>query len=159
MHIKYMKRAIELAKIAYKNGDVPVGSVIVNKEGFIIGEGYNLKELNNNPLEHAEIVAISNSTKKIGQWRLNNCIIYTTLEPCLMCVGAILHARIFKVYFALPDFKFGAVISKLNLLDKNNFNHQAKYNYGILEADVKIMMQEFFLEIRKKNDNKNKSNT
>ncbi|WP_342224073.1 nucleoside deaminase [Spiroplasma endosymbiont of Asaphidion curtum] len=148
-HIQYMKVAISLAKIAYQNGDVPVGAVIVDPNGIIIGQGYNSKEVNNNPLEHAEMVAIANAAKKLGQWRLKDCVLYSTLEPCLMCTGAILQSRIKKVFFAVSAPKFGTVVSQNQLLDKNKFNHQASYDEGLLELPVKQILQRFFQEVRK----------
>lgn len=146
--IQYMEKALQLAKIAYKNGDVPIGAIIIDNTGKIIGSGYNTKEINNNSLEHAEMIAINNASKLKKNWRLNDCILYSTLEPCLMCTGAILSARIKTVVFGACDAKFGAVISKLQLLNKNNFNHKADYRYGILEHEIINLMITFFQKIR-----------
>lgn len=146
--LKYMKIALNLAKKAAKKGDVPVGAIIVDSNGNIIGKGYNTKEFNNNSLEHAEMMAIAKASKARQQWRLNDCTIYSTLEPCLMCTGAILNARIKSVVFGLRDPKFGCIISKLQLLETNKFNHQAQYRDGILADEIKLLMTNFFQEIR-----------
>src|SRR5574344_898140 len=108
MDIKFMKKCLALSKIAYKNGDIPVGAVIV-KDGKIIATGYNKKNLKGNPLYHAEMIAINKACKIIKDFRLNDCEMYVTKEPCLMCYGAIMSARIPKVYYGASDLKYGSV--------------------------------------------------
>lgn len=148
---KYMKIALSLAKKAENNGDIPVGAIVVDKDGNILGKGYNKKEKEKDSIKHAEIIAISNACKKIGSWRLENCIIYSTLEPCLMCLGAILESRINSVVFGLASEKFGCI----NLLDKlkNNkdFNHSINYTYD-LTLFSREMLQSFFNKLRSQND-------
>lgn len=148
-HTKYMQIALSLAQIAYQNGDVPVGAVIVDSQGNIIGKGYNSKELNNNPLEHAEMIAIAMASQAIGQWRLKECTLYSTLEPCLMCVGAIIQSRITKVFFSVKDNNFGGLSSKQELWTNNHSYHKITYHQGLLEFAVKEILDNFFQEIRK----------
>ena len=144
---KYIEIALKLAKKAAINGDVPVGAIIVDENNKIIGRGFNKKEKNKDPTQHAEMIAIKQACKKIGNWRLINCTIYTTLEPCLMCVGALLQTRIKHIVFALKDAKFGCVESLYNLTLDKRFNHRSDYTY-ILNLDSKKMLQTFFGEIR-----------
>lgn len=143
----YMEIALKLAKKASNNGDVPIGAIIVDENNNIIGKGFNKKEKNNDPTQHAEIIAIKKACKKIGNWRLLNCTIYTTLEPCLMCVGALLQTRIKHIVFALKDSKFGCVESLYNLTLDKRFNHRSEYTYS-LNLESKKMLQTFFGEIR-----------
>ena len=149
----YMQLAIKLANKAAKNGDIPVGAVIVCN-GKIVGQGYNKKEKNKNALLHAEIIAINQASKKLKDYRLENCELYVTFEPCLMCVGAILSARIKKVYFGAFDNRFGAC----KLLSENNFNHVAEYEGGVLEAECSSLLTSFFKNLRKNKEQKRKNN-
>lgn len=141
--IEYMKEAIRLAKIAKKHGDVPVGAVVVcnNK---IISKAYNQKELNKNAVYHAEIIAIEKACRKKKNFRLDDCEMFVTFEPCMMCVGAILSARLKKVYFGAFDKRFGAC----SLLKQNNFNYTCEYEGGILKEECSLLLSNFFAEIR-----------
>lgn len=145
MDEKFLKAAIELGNIAGANGDVPIGAVIV-KNNKIIAKGYNKKNKLNNALCHAEIVAINKACKKLGNFRLDGCDIYVNFEPCLMCVGAILSARISNVYFGAYDKRFGAC----TLLTNNNFNHKCNYVGGILEDVASKQISDFFVDLRNK---------
>lgn len=145
---KFMKEALKEAKKAYEKLEVPIGAVIV-KDNKIIARGYNLKEEKQNTLKHAEIIAIEKASKKINNWRLNNCEMYVTLEPCPMCAGAILNSRIKKIYIGTLDERTGACGSKLNLLQDYEFDNNVEIESGVLEKDCRDILQEFFKEIRK----------
>jgi tRNA(adenine34) deaminase len=144
---KYMKQAIRLAKKAYANGDVPIGCVIVY-EGKVIGRGYNRRNKDKTTLAHAEILAIRKASKVIGDWRLENCRMYVTLEPCQMCSGAILQARIPQVVIGCMNPKAGCAGSVINLLDMPGFNHRVEIQKGVCEAECSGMMKQFFAELR-----------
>ena len=146
---KYMKEAMKQAKKAYKLGEVPIGCVIVH-EGQIIGRGYNRRNTDKNTLAHAEITAINRASKVIGDWRLEDCTLYVTLEPCQMCAGAIVQARIPKVVMASMNPKAGCAGSILNILDMPQFNHQVELTTGVLEEECSQMMKSFFKELREK---------
>lgn len=145
---KYMKEAIKQAKKAYAIGEVPIGCVIVY-EGKIIGRGYNRRTIDKNPLAHAELIAIKKASKKIGDWRLEDCTLYVTLEPCQMCSGAIVQARVKKVVVGCMNPKAGCAGSILNLLQVEQFNHQVELETGVLEEECSEMMKNFFKELRK----------
>lgn len=145
---KFMKEALKEADKAYKKMEIPVGSVIV-KNGKIIARGYNQKESKKNTIKHAEIIAIEKASKKLDSWRLNDCEMYVTLEPCPMCAGAIIQSRIKKVYIGALDEKTGAVGSKLNLFTDYKFNHNVLYETKILDLKCKELLQDFFKELRK----------
>ena len=147
---KYMKEALKQAKKAYALGEVPIGCVIVH-EGKIIGRGYNRRNTDKNTLAHAEITAINNASKVIGDWRLEECTLYVTLEPCQMCAGAIVQARIPEVVMGCMNPKAGCAGSILNILEMPQFNHQVKVTRGILEADCSQMLKTFFEELRIRN--------
>ena len=144
---KFMKEALNLAKEAEKMGEVPVGAVIV-KDGEIIGKGKNTRETENNPIGHAEINAILDASKKLGSWRLDGCEMYVTLEPCAMCMGALINSRIKKITFGAFDLKAGACGSVVNL---NNFafNHHPELLGGIMEDECGEILTEFFKKLRK----------
>ncbi len=144
---KYMKKALLQAKKAYNKMEVPVGAVIV-KDGKVIASAYNQKETKFDTTKHAEITAIQKASKKLNSWRLNDCEMYVTLEPCPMCAGAIIQSRIKKVYYGTPDEKTGAVGSKLNLFKDYKFNHKVEVENGILEKECKELLQSFFKELR-----------
>ena len=144
---EFMKEALKEAKKAYKKLEIPVGVVIVN-DGKIIARGHNEKEEKQNAIKHAEIIAIERASKKIKNWRLNNCEMYVTLEPCPMCAGAILNSRIKKVYIGASDEKTGACGSKLNLLQDFSFDTSVELKTGILEEECKKLLQDFFRELR-----------
>jgi tRNA(adenine34) deaminase len=146
MDKKFMKRALELAKKAYDSGEVPVGAVIV-KNGEIIGEGYNMREQKQNALSHAEMEAINSACKNTGSWRLDDCEIYVTLEPCPMCTGAIINARIKTVIFGAFDSSMGCMDSVINLCDYP-FNHKVEIYAGICEDECKEILQNFFEKLR-----------
>lgn len=151
---KYMNIAIQEAKKAIKYGDVPVGAVIV-KDDVVIAKSYNKKEKLHNALQHAEVLAINKACKKLKSYRLSGCTMYVTFEPCLMCVGAILSARIDKVVFGAYDHRFGACY----MLVDNNFNHKTQYVGGVMEQECSSMLTDFFSNLRqKKSQNKIKNN-
>ena len=146
---KYMKEAIKQAKKAAKIGDVPIGCVLV-KDGEIIARGYNRRNADKTVLSHAEVTSIKRACKKEGDWRLEDCTLYVTLEPCPMCAGAIVQARIPRVVVGCMNPKAGCAGSILNLLQVEAFNHQAELTTGILEEECSQMMKSFFKELRKK---------
>ena len=145
-----MREAIRQAKKAYALGEVPIGCVIVH-EGKIIGRGYNRRNTDKNTLSHAEITAIRKASKVIGDWRLEECTLYVTLEPCQMCAGAIVQARIPKVVMACMNPKAGCAGSILNILDMPQFNHQVEAVRGVLEEECSQMLKTFFKELRIRN--------
>lgn len=144
---KFMKEAIRQAKKAYALKEVPIGCVIVY-EGKIIGRGYNRRNTDKNTLAHAEITAINKASKKLGDWRLEGCTLYVTLEPCQMCAGAIVQARIDQVVMACMNPKAGCGGSILNILEMPEFNHQVKVTRGVLEEECSGMLTGFFKELR-----------
>ena len=144
---KYMKEAIRQAKKAYALGEVPIGCVIVY-EGRIIGRGYNRRNTDKNTLAHAEITAIKKKKKKIGDWRLEGCSLYVTLEPCQMCAGAIVQARIDEVVMGSMNPKAGCGGSILNILEMPEFNHQVKVTRGVLVEECSALLTDFFKELR-----------
>lgn len=144
----FMKEALKEAKKAYKKLEVPVGAVIV-KDGQIIARAHNQKETKFDTTKHAEILAIQKASKKLNSWRLIDCDMYVTLEPCSMCAGAIINSRIRKVYIGAPDEKTGAVGSVLNLFTDYKFNHNVLYEKGLLENECRELLQDFFKSLRK----------
>ena len=146
---KYMKEAIRQAKKAYKMEEGPIGCVIVY-DGKIIGRGYNRRTTDKNPLAHAELLAIKKASKKMGDWRLEDCTLYVTLEPCQMCSGAIVQARVKRVVIGCMNPKAGCAGSILNLLQVERFNHQVEIEKGVLEEECSQMMKTFFKELREK---------
>ena len=147
---KYMKEALKEAKKAYKLGEVPIGCVIVY-EGKIIGRGYNRRNTDKTTLAHAEISAIKKASKIIKDWRLEGCTLYVTLEPCQMCSGAIIQARIDRVVMGSMNPKAGCGGSLLNILEHDAFNHQALVTRGILEEECSEILTRFFKELRVRN--------
>lgn len=148
MEEKFMKEALKEAKKAYDKLEVPVGAVIV-KDGKIIARAHNLKETKFDTTAHAEILAIQKASKKLNSWRLINCEMYVTLEPCSMCAGALINSRIKKVYIGASDEKTGAVGSVFNLLEDYTFNHKVEYEKGVLQDECESILKEFFKELRK----------
>ena len=144
---KYMKEALKQAKKAYALGEVPIGCVIVH-EGKIIGRGYNRRNTDKNTLAHAELIAIKKASKKMDDWRLEECTMYVTLEPCQMCAGAIVQARVSRVVIGSMNPKAGCAGSVLNLLEMEQFNHQVEEVYGVLEEECSDMLTSFFKELR-----------
>lgn len=147
---KYMCQAIKLAKKASDQGDVPIGCVIVY-EGKIIGRGYNRRNKDRSSLAHAEIMAIKKASKVLNDWRLEKCRMYVTLEPCQMCAGAIVQARIPEIVIGCMNPKAGSAGSIINLLDIKEFNHQVDITKGILEEECSEMLVTFFKNLREKN--------
>ncbi len=147
-HRDYMKRAVELAELAYKMGEVPVGAVVVYK-GQIIGEGYNRRETDNSATAHAEIIAIEEACRYLKSWRLEDCVLYVTLEPCAMCTGAIINSRIKMVVYSLIDFKAGAM-GGLCDLTQLKFNHKPEVIMGVMEEEAKEILDRFFKKLREK---------
>ena len=143
----YMKEALKQAKKAYKIKEVPIGCVIVH-EDKIIARGYNKRNSKKNTLAHAEIIAINKASKVLGDWRLEDCTMYITLEPCQMCAGAIVQARVKRVVIGSMNPKAGCGGSILNLLQMEQFNHQVDVERGILEEECSQMLKEFFKELR-----------
>lgn len=144
---KYMKEAIRQARKAWKLAEVPIGCVIV-KEDRIIARGYNRRNTDKNTLAHAELLAIRKASRAVGDWRLEDCTMYITLEPCQMCAGAIVQARISRVVIGSRNPKAGCAGSILNLLNVPEFNHQVELTEGILEAECSTMLSDFFRELR-----------
>ena len=143
----YMKQALKEAEKAYKKLEVPVGAVIV-KDGKIIARAHNQKETKPDTTKHAEILAIQKASKKLESWRLIDCEMYITLEPCSMCAGAIINSRIKKVYIGAKDEKTGAVGSVLNLFEDYTFNHKVESETGIMEKECQETLKKFFKELR-----------
>jgi len=144
---KYMKEAIKQAKLAGKINDVPIGCVIVYGDE-IVGRGYNRRMRDKNTLSHAELNAIKKASKRMNDWRLDDCEMYVTTEPCQMCAGAIVQARIKKVYIGCMNPKAGCAGSILNLLQIDAFNHQVESESGILEEECSNLLKEFFRGLR-----------
>ena len=144
---KYMKEALKQAKKAYALGEVPIGCVIVH-EGKIIGRGYNRRNTDKCALAHAEISAIKKASKIIGDWRLEECTLYVTLEPCQMCAGAIVQARVTRVVIGSMNAKAGCGGSVLNLLEMQEFNHQVQVERGVLQEECSEMLSAFFRKLR-----------
>ena len=152
---KFMKQALKEAQKAYNKLEVPVGAVIV-KDNKIIARAYNQKEYKNDTTNHAEILAIKKASKKLNSWRLSDCDMYVTLEPCSMCAGALIQSRIRKVIIGTLDKKTGACGSVLNLLEDYKFNHVVEVETGVLKDECEDMLKKFFKELReiKKNNKK-----
>ncbi len=147
---KYMKEAIRQAKKAYALGEVPIGCVIVY-DGRIIGRGYNRRNTDKNTLSHAEITAIKRASKKMGDWRLEGCTMYVTLEPCQMCAGALVQSRIDRVVIGTMNPKAGCAGSVLNLLQMAEFNHQVDLERGVCQEECAELLKQFFVELRQRN--------
>ena len=145
---KFMRRALKLAAIASKIDEVPVGCVIV-KDNKVIATGYNKREIDNNPLGHAETIAIKKAVKKLGDWQLVDCDLYVTIEPCIMCAGAIIQSRIKRVIYGAPDLKGGAFGSSLNVLEANNINYRPEVIGGVLEKECADIIKNYFKSKRK----------
>ncbi len=147
----YMQYAIALAQQAAALGEVPVGAVVVSRTtGEIVGEGYNQREIRKHVLSHAELLAIDAACQKLGGWRLPDCALYVTLEPCIMCAGAILQARIEEVYFGAYDFKNGAVSSLIQVFSLPN-QYRTAAQGGILQEECSQLLSDFFRRLRKQN--------
>ncbi len=145
---KFMKQALKEAKKAYEKLEVPVGAVIV-KDGKIIARAHNLKETKTDTTKHAEILAIQKASKKLESWRLLDCEMYITLEPCSMCAGAIINSRIKKIYIGALDEKTGAAGSVLNLFEDYKFNHKVEVEKGVMQEECENILKDFFKMLRK----------
>ena len=146
---RFMKEAIRLAKKAYALEEVPIGCVIV-RDGKIIARGYNRRNTDKTALAHAEIAAIKKACRVVGDWRLEGCSMYVTLEPCQMCAGAIVQSRLTEVIIGCMNPKAGCAGSILNLLEMDQFNHQVQVKRGVMEEECSAMLSGFFRDLRKK---------
>ena len=146
----FMSEALKEARKAFELDEVPIGAVIVHNNE-IIARGYNRRNTDKNPLMHAEIMAINEAAKVIGDWRIEDCTIYVTVEPCPMCSGAIVQARIPNVVYGAPNPKAGCGGSVINLLQMEKLNHRCSVKSGVLEDECRAIMKEFFSRFRKKN--------
>lgn len=147
--IRFMREAIKEAKKAELIDEVPIGCVIV-KDDRIVARGHNVRETKKTPLGHAEIIAINKASKKLGAWRLQDCDIYITLEPCIMCAGAIIQSRIKHVYYGAKDPKGGAIESSIKVLEAKNINHHPEITSGILEEECSNIISQYFKRKREK---------
>ncbi|MBQ4135632.1 MAG: tRNA adenosine(34) deaminase TadA [Clostridia bacterium] len=146
--IKFMREALALAKKAAELGEVPVGAVVVNSEGIVIADAYNLRENKKSVIAHAEIIAIEQACRKLGDWRLSGCTLYVTLEPCPMCAGAIVNSRISRVVFGAYDMQAGCCGSVINF-NAYPFNHAFEIEGGVLEEECSAILADFFKNKRK----------
>ena len=153
----FMKEALKEAKKAYKKLEVPVGCVIV-KNGEIIARAHNQKETKLDTTKHAEILAIQKASKKLNSWRLIDCDMYVTLEPCPMCTGALINSRIRKLYIGTRDEKTGACGSKINLLEDVIFNHKVEIERDVMQKECEAILKDFFKFLRERNKNGKKEN-
>lgn len=151
MHEEFMKIALLEAKKAFDKEEIPVGAIIV-QNGKIIAKAHNLKETKNDTTNHAEILAIQKASKKLKKWRLTDCEMYVTLEPCSMCAGALINCRLKKLYIGTMDPKTGACGSVLNLLQDYKFNHIVECETGILKDECEKILKDFFKFLRKRKD-------
>ncbi|OMH40414.1 nucleoside deaminase [Desulfurobacterium indicum] len=146
--VVFILEALKEAEKAYRYGEVPIGAVIV-KDNQIIGRGFNRKEFLQKPTAHAEIIAIEEASRKLNSWRLNDCTLYSTVEPCIMCCGAIIQARVKKVVYSVPDPKFGGIESLFSTLSHPKANHQVE-TVKIYIPEVETLMKDFFKNLREK---------
>ena len=154
--VKFMKEALKQAQKALALGEVPIGAVIT-MDGKIIGRGYNRRNTDHTTLAHAEITAIRKANRRIGDWRLEGCTLYVTLEPCQMCAGALVQSRIDRVVIGAPSLKSGCGGTLLNILQNNEFNHQAAIDTGLLQEECTAILQQFFKELRARNKMRKKA--
>ncbi|MDF5712918.1 MAG: tRNA adenosine(34) deaminase TadA [Rhizonema sp. NSF051] len=151
IHRQWMHRALLLAEAAGQAGEVPVGAVIINSSGNLIAQGENRKERDRDPTAHAEIIAIREAAKNLETWRLNQCTLYVTLEPCPMCAGAIVQARVKLIVYGVDDPKTGAIRTVTNIPDSAASNHRLSVLGGILESSCRQKLQDWFTHRRKNN--------
>lgn len=149
LHDQWMRYALQQAQIAYEQEEVPVGAVIVH-EGRVIAEGYNQRETLNDPTAHAEMIAITQAAESLGSWRLLDCTLYVTLEPCPMCAGAIVQARIPTVIYGTIDPKAGACHSLFHITEDDRLNHRATVMGGVMQDECRAILQQFFADQRAK---------
>jgi tRNA(adenine34) deaminase len=145
----YMQLAIEQAKKALEKDEVPIGAIIVHQDE-VIASGFNVREKSQETLSHAELIAIQQANKRIGSWRLEDCTLYVTLEPCPMCAGAIVQSRIKRVVYGATDPKAGCAGTLMNLLDQKQFNHQADVTSGVMEQECSELLSNFFKALRER---------
>ena len=157
-HELFMREALKEAEKARELDEVPIGAVVV-RDGEIIGRGHNLRESTRNATMHAEMVAIQEANKQLANWRLEECDLYVTVEPCVMCGGAIIWSRMRTVYFGTHDPKGGAAGSLLNVLEDDRFNHTATVHSGLLADESQKLLKDFFRELRKRKKQKNGEHT
>ena len=148
---RYMAQALAEANAALEHGDVPIGAIVVH-EGVVVGKGHNARELEQDPTAHAELIALREAARTLERWRLTGCALYVTLEPCAMCAGAAVLARIDLVVFAAPDPKAGAVRSVADILDEPALNHHPKWRLGARRADAEALLSGFFAGRRDRSD-------
>jgi len=151
-HDEFMTEALNEAKIAYKKNEVPIGAIIV-VDGKIIARGHNLRETLETTASHAEMIAIDNANQATGFWRLEDATLYTTVEPCMMCAGTIVQARIRRVVYGTRDYKAGCGGTIYNLLQDSRFNHQCEVIQGVLEEECQNLMSQFFKQLRERKKN------
>ena len=145
---RFMREALQLAQQAAQRGEVPVGAVVVSPEGLVIGRGSNAPLATLDPTAHAEIFALREAAQTLGNYRLTDTTLYSTLEPCIMCAGAIVHARVRRLVFGARDLRFGGVRSKFQLADSELLNHRVEVVEGVLAAECQRLLQEFFTQRR-----------
>ncbi|MGE4271862.1 MAG: tRNA adenosine(34) deaminase TadA [Desulfitobacterium sp.] len=146
-HQKWMSLALEEAQLAFEQGEVPIGAVVVHNNQ-VIAKAHNEKELRQDPTAHAEVLAVQRATQALGVWRLSEATLYVTLEPCPMCAGALVQARLKTLVFGAADLKGGAVGSVMNVLDMNRWNHRVEVVAGILEEECAQILKDFFKKLR-----------
>jgi tRNA(adenine34) deaminase len=144
---RFMREALKEAQVAYQENEVPIGAVLVCN-GEIVARNHNRKEATNDATSHAELLCIQEASQKLGTWHLGDCVLYTTVEPCAMCSGAIINARIPTVIYAAPGIKFGTHLSVVNILDSKKFNHNVNVTGGVLEEESANLLKAFFQERR-----------
>lgn len=149
--IKYMKMALAEARKAYQRAEVPIGAVVVCNDQ-VVGRGFNLREQTQDPTSHAEMIALREAAENEASWRLEDCQLYVTLEPCPMCAGAILQSRIKRLVYGASDPKAGAVDSLYQLLNDGRFNHQVEVKKGVMEDESAQLLKDFFRELRQRKD-------
>jgi len=149
--IKYMKMALAEARKAYQRAEVPIGAVVICDDQ-VVGRGFNLREQTQDPTSHAEMIALREAAKNEASWRLENCQLYVTLEPCPMCAGAILQSRIKRLVYGASDPKAGAVNSLYQLLNDERFNHQVEVEAGVMKKEAAQLLKDFFRDLRERKD-------
>ena len=144
----YMRLALEQAQLAYERGEIPVGAIAIH-QNRVIAQAYNTKELAQDPTAHAEMTAIQQAAQAQGGWRLLDVTLYCTMEPCPMCAGAMVQARLSRLVYAIDDPKAGAAVSVVDLLNHPKLNHQVQVTKGVLAADASVMLERFFQDLRR----------
>lgn len=147
MENRFMRIALDEAHLAIKEGEMPVGAVVV-KNGEVIATGHNIRNISHDPTLHAEIVAIREACRKLGDWRLSDCDLYVTLEPCVMCSGAIINSRMNSVYFGAYDLEYGGAGGRIDLFSKSYFGSNTSVYGGIMEEECTSMLKDFFASLR-----------